>query len=419
MRRILISFLLIASILVLSEIEGLAQSSFAEFQVNTRTSSNQANPAMAMDANGNFVVVWSSYLQDGNSNGIFSQRFDPNCTPIGNEFQVNTTTTGNQTEPSVAKNDAGNFIVTWQGPGADDDDIFIQRFDPNGLSLGDELLVNSFVQGKQRYPKVAINRDGAFAVVWESEKPEAGTTVVSYRLFDVNGLAVGEEFEANLLANCRYPDIAMDPNRNFAVVWMEDGSSNNLIMVRLYNADGIARTKPLDASTIKFNTITRPSIAMNNSGYFVVAWDGDPKYASLDDIHARLFDPNGIAMGDQFIVNTTLAGAQQYPQAAMNNKGEFIIVWESEIGTNGIDIFARRYDSSGKPLSDDLQINTYVKGDQRYPDVALSENGVFVTVWRSDEQDGSGYGIFGELKSMIDLIELTSVDGIPLSFLNR
>ncbi|MCJ7777820.1 MAG: hypothetical protein MUP16_05855, partial [Sedimentisphaerales bacterium] len=180
--------------------------------------------------------------------------------------------------------------------------------------------------------------------------------------------------------------------------------------VRLFNADGTARTKPLDASTIKFNTITRPSIAMDANGYFVVTWDGDPKLASLDDIHARLFDPNGSPVGEQFVVNTTLAGAQEYQQAAMNNKGEFVIVWESEIGTNGRDIFARRYDSSGKSIGSEFQINSLVKGDRRNPDVAIRETGEFVTVWQSDGQDGSGYGIFGEIKSMAGTADLTSDD---------
>ena len=154
----------------------VTSTSIAEFQVNTRTSSNQANPVIAMDAVGNFIAVWSSYLQDGSSNGIFGQRFDPNGIAIGDEFQINTTTSGNQTEPSVATDAAGNFVVVWHGPESEskkDENIFAQRFDPNGQTIGDELLVNSYTQGKQKYPKVAMNMDGAFIIVWESEKLNA------------------------------------------------------------------------------------------------------------------------------------------------------------------------------------------------------------------------------------------------------
>jgi hypothetical protein len=398
MRGVLLSYLFIASI--------SASACFAEFQVNTRTSNNQANPAIAMDVDGNFVIIWSSYNQDGNSNGIFGQRFDPNCSPVGDEFQINTTISGNQTESSVAMNAAGDFIVAWQGPGIDEEDIFIQQFDPNGQPLGDELLVNSFTQGKQRYPKVAIDSSGAFAVVWESEKPDTDITVISCQLFDANGLVVGEEFDVNTPTDCRYPDVAMDPNGNFVIVWMQD-KSNNSIIGRLYDANGTAKTEHFEVSTINFSSITRPAIAMDANGYFVVAWDGDPDRAGFDDIHARLFDPNGTAIGEQFIVNTTQADAQQYPQVAINNMGEFVIVWETEIEahTTGRDIFGQRYDSLGQPVGDEFQLNTFVEDDQGYPDVALSDNGIFVTVWQSKGQDGAGWGIFGEIGQYTDYIE--------------
>ena len=107
----------------------------AEFQVNTHTTNKQENPAIAMDSAGNFIVVWNSYLQAGSSNGIFAQRFDPNCTPVGQEFQINTTSTGNQKEQSVAMNADGSFVIVWQGPGMTDEDkedIFARRFYPNG-----------------------------------------------------------------------------------------------------------------------------------------------------------------------------------------------------------------------------------------------------------------------------------------------
>jgi len=398
----------------------LASASVAEFQVNTHTSNDQKNAAIAMDTEGNFVVVWSSYLQDGSSNGIFGQLFDPNGISIGDEFQINTTTSGNQTESSVAMDSVGNFIVSWHGPGIDEEDIFTQRFDPYGQPLGDELYVNSYTQGKQQYPKVTMNGAGNFAVVWESDKLIADKImrVASCQLFDVNGLFVGEEFDVISLADCRYPNVAMDPNGNFTIVWMEDRSSKTrIIMAQLYNFDGTAKTVPFEVSTIKSCCLTEPTIAMNDSGYFVITWDGDPELARLDDIHARLFDPNGTPIDEQFMVNTTLDGPQQYPHVAMNNEDQFIIVWNSQTGTQSSerDIFGQLYDSLGLPIGEEFQLNTYVEGDQRYSDIALSETGVFVTVWQSDVQDGSGYGIFGEINSIVGLENLVPGDLINLN----
>ena len=373
----------------------------AELQVNTYTTYDQRNAVIAMDAVGNFVVVWSSYLQDGSSNGVFAQRFDPNCGQLGEEFQVNTTSSGNQAEPAVAMDAAAGFVVSWQGPGLieeDQEDIFARRFDPNGLPIGGEFRVNGLTDDQQLFPSVAVNDNGTFIVVWErSNTPMEGDKAICGRLYDSNGVGFEAEFLINVeSAVCRYPDVAADANGYFAVVWMEDKSSNS-IMARLFDSNGAPRTETFQVNTVRFNSITRPSVAMGAAGNFVVAWDGDPNLAGLDDIHARLYDANGTALGEQFLVNATEAGAQQYPQAAMNDDGEFVIVWDCRIDPNDEnqrDIFGQRFGSSGEFIGDEFQINTYELNDQRYPAVAINGAGRFVAAWQSQTQDGSRYGIF-------------------------
>lgn len=372
-----------------------------EFQVNTHTTWDQADPDVAVDANNGFVVVWRSYGQDGSSNGIFGQRFDPNHSPVGEEFQVNSIITGNQTEPAVAAGATAGFIVAWRGPGITDpnrDDIFARWFDPNGFPVTDELLISEDTIGGHICPAVAMDRSGGCVIVWESvDIPEEGDRTICGRLFDGTGTNSGNEFIINgELSPCRYPDVAMDPNGNFAVAWLNDKSSNS-IMARLFNADGSAKTEPFEVNTTAFNSVTQPSVAMDETGCFIVTWDGDPNLASMDDIHARIFDPNGTAFGEQFIVNTTTEHAQQNPQVAMNGPGEFVIVWDSRIdpNVNERDIFCRRFDCFGEPVGSEFQLNSTTDADQRSPAVAIGLDGRFVTVWQSDEQDGSRFGVFG------------------------
>jgi len=390
----LLSYLIITSI--------FASVSEAEFQANTYTTYNQADAAIAMDSNGNFVVVWSSYSQDGNSGGIFGQLFDENGTPDGNEFRINTTTSGNQTEPSVAMNAGGDFVVAWQGHELNNEDIFAQQFEPNGQPIGSEFQVNQDPNGKQLHPKVAMSKTGAFVVVWENNEfwPQFDYFEILFTLYDCNALPIASG-KANLRSQCRYPDVAMDGNGNFTIVWMQDDDehSYNIIMARQYDAAGQDKANPFEVSTGEFFSISHPSIGMDVSGHFVVCWEGHPDSAAEKDIHARRYKFDGSALSQQFTVNTTTAGAQEYPEAAMNSKREFVIVWSSETvpGTNERDIFGQRHDSLYKPLGDEFQINTYVVDDQKYPAVEIRYNGEFITVWQSDGQDGSDYGVFGEM----------------------
>jgi predicted RNA binding protein YcfA (HicA-like mRNA interferase family) len=47
----------------------------AELQVNSYTPGYQTNPAVSHGPEGDFVVVWQSYYQDGSRWGVFAQRF--------------------------------------------------------------------------------------------------------------------------------------------------------------------------------------------------------------------------------------------------------------------------------------------------------------------------------------------------------
>lgn len=373
----------------------------AEVQVNVRTSGSQANPAVATDAAGASIVVWSSYFSGpGRSNDVLARRLDPLGGFADDEFQVNVMTEGNQTEPVVATDHRGGFAVAWQGPGLDREDIFLRLFDPNGQPATDELLINSTTAGRQLYPSVAMN-DATLTLAWESREivDDVNRTSVHAQVFEPNGAALSGEITPDAATyDCRYPDIAVDGSGRFVAVWIQDRSSHP-IMARLFDPNGAPATDAFQVNAESLTSLTRPSIAMNSAGYFVIAWDGDPNRAGDDDVHARWYEPNAVPMGKPFMVNTIRTGAQQLPQVAINDANEFVIVWEHGTGdpNAATDVFARRFDTRGQPVGDQFQINTYTQDRQRHPGVAVAADGSFIAVWESEGEDGASYGVFAHI----------------------
>jgi len=391
----------------------LSSSAQAEIQVNVRTSGAQANSAVALDARGGAVVVWSSYYSTaGRSNDIVARRLDATGAPVGDEFIVNVLNEGNQTAPALAMDRQGRFAVVWQGPGIEED-IFLRMYDPQDMPSADDLLVNLDAEGRQLQPRVAAGGEDLFVIAWESvETVEDGNrTFVYAHLFDPNGTGLGDDIlvDPNLY-DCRYPDVAMDAQGNFVVTWMRDRSSHP-IMARLFDPNGVPRTEVFPVSTAAIASVTQPSIAMNAHGYFLIVWDGDPNRASDDDIHARRYDPNGAPQGEPFVVNTIRAGAQQWPQAAINDANEFVVVWEHDTAdpNTATDIFARRFAEDGLPRGEETRLNTCTADKQRYADVALTAEGSFIATWESNDQDGSGYGVFAHFEPPIDPNEAATV----------
>ncbi len=72
-----------------------------------------------MDADGDFVIVWASEGQDPNDSswGIYGQRFNSMGAKVGGEFRVNTNTANDQVSPAVAMDSQGDFIVVWATQG--------------------------------------------------------------------------------------------------------------------------------------------------------------------------------------------------------------------------------------------------------------------------------------------------------------
>jgi uncharacterized repeat protein (TIGR01451 family) len=87
---------------------------------------------VASDASGAFVIAWQGYGQ-GDAYGVYAQRYHSDGTPDGGEFQVNTYTTNSQTGPSAAMDVDGDLVVAWQSYGQDGSGygVYAQRYAPS------------------------------------------------------------------------------------------------------------------------------------------------------------------------------------------------------------------------------------------------------------------------------------------------
>ncbi len=171
-------------------------SHYAEEKVNAYSPDYQYAPSVSKLAGGGYVVVWTSRGQDGNSDGVYAQRFDASGVPVGPEFRVNTTVVSDQVLPQVAGLSDGSFAITWTDrSGADGSSygVFLQRYVADGSSLGGEQRVNTYTTNQQDEPALAAY-DGGFVVTWSSYGPDGSDLGVQAQRFSNAGTTVGGEF---------------------------------------------------------------------------------------------------------------------------------------------------------------------------------------------------------------------------------
>jgi hypothetical protein len=195
--------------------------------VNSYTTSSQYLPSVASGAGGNFVVVWQSHGQDGESGGIFGQRYDSGGVAQGDEFRVNSYTLSSQRLPSVASDASGNFVVVWQLSGLyGAEGIFGQRYDSAGVPQGEEFQVNSGT-AYPGLPSVASDTIGNFVVVWDD--PDVDSTGVFGQRYDSAGVAQGDEFQVNTFTTDRqaHASVGATGTNAFVVAWESEGQDGS------------------------------------------------------------------------------------------------------------------------------------------------------------------------------------------------
>ena len=281
-----------------------------EFRANSYTTNDQVDAAVDVDNSGNFVVVWDSSCgstypctgQDGSYGGVFGQRYTSAGAAAGSEFRVNSTTSDDQGYPSVGKADAGSFVVVWQSydqePSHPQDPdpqygIFGRRYDSAGTPSG-EFAVNTVTARTQDAPAVSMNGSGAFVVTWESygQFGFAGYDVIGQR-YNSSGSKVGSEFMVNTYSTDDQidPTVAMDDTGRWVVVWqsrLQDGSASGIYGQR-YNSDGTPHGVEFRVNTYTTADQRTPSVAMDGSGNFVVAWTSVGQDGSGTGVFAQAF----------------------------------------------------------------------------------------------------------------------------------
>ncbi|HRC84896.1 MAG TPA: hypothetical protein PK413_04740, partial [Thermoanaerobaculia bacterium] len=70
-------------------------------------------PSVAAAPDGRFVVAWARYAEEDGLLDVYARRFDSDGTPLGPEFRVNQITLSDQTDATVAMDAQGNFVVAW------------------------------------------------------------------------------------------------------------------------------------------------------------------------------------------------------------------------------------------------------------------------------------------------------------------
>ncbi len=264
--------------------------------VNSYTQGQQERPTATLLKNGNVLVVWSSYDQDGSMQGIYGQQLSARGELVGTEFRVNQYTPYNQRSTALATLDNGDVMVTWVSEQQRFElsaDVYARRYDGNLNAKAGEFLVNS-TTNLCANPAISAAADGGFVVAWSQR-----------RLSDIGA--------------------AWD------------------VVARAYDSAGAKLGTEVRLNTYTLGPQYMPRLA-RLEGLVMAVWTSDYQDGSREGVYGRFVKATGEAAGAEFRVNTTTVSRQIHPVIASDGGDRFLVTWSTFVGgAASFELFAQRY----------------------------------------------------------------------------
>jgi hypothetical protein len=381
---------------------------------------NSRNPHVAMDNNGNTIVIWEQ--SEGAASHIFKSEYRNGVwhNPASPSDYI-----GGGCNSQLAMDDNGNAIIIWEnfeiykieyrnGSWDSPSYLFVGMND-NPLGQIIDQMDYLIYGGNLWQPQVAMDNNGNAIIVWFEatgfgDNPlspqRSGIFKSEYR----NGVwtspvSVNPEgqFPGYL------PQVAMDNNGNAIIVWEQfDGDTNWKIFKSEYR-NGVW-TNPANLSdniSPDGQHAWNPQVAMDDNGNAIIAWsqsDGTNWQIFKSEYRSGAWT-NPANLSDNISPDGQDVCPHQLAGMAMDNKGNALIVWQQFDGFNW-QIFKSEYGNGAwtnpASLSDNISpygqdastiVQHHIAGETFWnPQVAMSNNGNAIIVW--SQSDGTNYKIF-------------------------
>ncbi len=329
--------------------------------------SPQTQTAVTALDDGGYVVVWTT-----NSGEIFAQRFDADGTTVGDQITVDTTTS-NPIYPSVTALQSGDFVVSWQSVDgtSGETDVFARRFEADGNAAGDTIAL-SFEPAEYQYdPELAglvtALDNGGFVVTWVSDHESPGTFSLYSVRFDQQGTRLdGTEAQVSTGA-ASDPYITALDDGGYVICWE---GANGSIFSRSYDSSGQPRSTAIEHAA---DSALEPSVTALSGGSYIVAWS---TYANAK---AQIVGSDGATTGD---VLTLISRATD---SRFAHSGEVTLVSLSDggfaavmrAGENGF--LTRYFDADGTPRGPAFAVGEAINSEDNPAVTLLADGSVLIS----------------------------------------
>ncbi len=348
-------------------------------------------PKVAMDGNGNAVVVWMQQLGVEFNASAAHYRVGSGWEAAVLLENENSAVNGGFQQSSVAMDNAGNAIAVWSQRIGVQSYIYANRYTPGqgwGTAKSIDLPDTPGELDLSFNPKVAINNSGNAVVMWS-----VSTSSFKVRHYQVSSDTWDSAFTD--LGPGITPEIAISDNGNAVVVAPGRANSAELYQVLAWyykpNTGWGTTGTILDQGRVE--QVRSPvRVAMNASGNAVATWS-QLDSSGVVSAFANYFENGQWGGPTTAESNNTSEVADEGVEAGIDSSNRAFLVWRqiARDGSSRNNWSSIKQSGSNNWNASSLEPEPLIPRSLTLPRLAVSSTGKAITAWfHHDETNGTG-----------------------------
>jgi hypothetical protein len=350
-----------------------------------------STPQVAVDGNGTYVAVWN---QDSTYPGIWQS-----TSTDGKSWKAPTSITGtNAYTPVIAMNASGQAIVAWHEQPGGDAGNNVQAAaairDPSNGSWTTTVLKPAADYG-DRSPAVAIDGKGNAFVAWQETNSNYFYELWMRTYTAGGGWNAAGVFETSPTGHTDSPSISANAGGDAIVSYIQITNSNPEVIqlwTRRYSALSASfATYPLMVTSGYYiDSYQPPSVTLDDAGNATEAWAtktsvGYNVYTSRSATTDSMWPTSGTAMEtDDIAMSNDPSSEIAYatlPVVQHDPAGNVTLVWRKRTSGTRFDLVARRYDITAGSWGPQTSLESDTTNSVFFPALAVGANGTAVATW--------------------------------------
>lgn len=261
-------------------------------------------------------------------------------------------------EPKAIANSAGRIAFAWEDQRNGYNELYFQILDERQQPVGANRNLSPGLSVEENQFDLAAMPDGSFVLSWSAE--QTNDPQIYFAIIDPAGNWVLEPQilpEEEGSSGMNYPVVEALSDSSFVLAFIPDNYRQPTIQVQVFHRDGRPLTERVIVDELpKFDDFDYPDLAVNGRGEILLVYQREIDFLD-SDIGAAVLDSDLNIIGSTLQING-VSGEAERPTCLAMEDNDFGVFWLDKRSENRGRVYGVKFTKAGKKSGSERNLGT-------------------------------------------------------------